>query len=99
MKSGVAFVALALQAAQAPAPGLSQECQIETVTLCDQAGCRGVEPTLKLYLGEFTAEDGRRFKHLLHIGIGAAPTIAKSSTIHGSPRAADTVHSSLASAG
>ena len=60
MKSAVAFVVLALQAAQPPAPGLSQECQIETVTLCDQAGCRGVEPTLKLYLGEYTAEDGRR---------------------------------------
>jgi len=59
MKGVGVLAALALQAAQGPAPDLSQECQIETVTLCDQAGCRGVEPTLKIYLGEYAAEDGK----------------------------------------
>jgi len=60
MKSIALAAVLFLQAAQPPAPAISQECQIETVTLCDQAGCRGVEPTLKLYLGEFTGEDGKQ---------------------------------------
>src|SRR5690348_11131627 len=60
MKSIALAAGLFLQAAQPPAPAISQECQIETVTLCDQAGCRGVEPTLKLYVGEFTGEDGKQ---------------------------------------
>lgn len=60
MKSLLLAASLALQAGHPAGPDFSQECQVETVTLCDQAGCRGVEPTLKLYLGEYTAEDGRR---------------------------------------
>jgi len=59
MKGVLLIAAVAFQAGQSAGPNISQECQIETVTLCDQAGCRGVEPTLKLYLGEYTAEDGR----------------------------------------
>ena len=60
MKSLLLVAGIALQAGQATAPDISQECQIETVTLCDQAGCRGVRPTLKLYLGAYMTEDGRQ---------------------------------------
>lgn len=35
-----------------------QECQIETATICDPQGCRNVQPTLKLYLGDY--EDAKR---------------------------------------
>lgn len=48
-----------LIAAPASAASLWQECQIETVTLCSQEGCKYVEPTLKIYLGDYTAADGR----------------------------------------
>lgn len=60
MKSLLLAVGLALQGVPAGTPDMSQECQIESVTLCDQAGCRGVEPRLKLYLGEFTRKNGQR---------------------------------------
>jgi len=60
MKTLFLMAGLAAQAGQAAGPNIAQECQIETVTLCDQAGCRGVEPTLKLYLGEYTSKDGRQ---------------------------------------
>ena len=60
MKSLLLALGLALQGGAADVPDISQECQVETVTLCDQAGCRGVKPTLKLYLGEYTAKDGSR---------------------------------------
>jgi hypothetical protein len=60
MKSLLLAFGLALQAGHSAAPDISQECQVETVTLCDQAGCRGVKPTLKLYLGEYTAKNGTR---------------------------------------
>ena len=59
MKELALLAALSLQAAQPTASTISLECQIETVTLCDQSGCRGVEPTLKIYLGEYAAEDGK----------------------------------------
>lgn len=36
-----------------------QECQIETATICDQVGCRNVQPTIKLYLGDYTDAKGR----------------------------------------
>lgn len=61
MKSLLLALGLALQTGGASTPDMSLECQVETVALCDQAGCRGVEPTLKLYLGEYTAEDGGRY--------------------------------------
>jgi len=51
--------ALGLIPAAAPAADIWQECQIETVTLCAPDGCRNVEPTLKLYLGDFTDAHGK----------------------------------------
>ena len=51
---------LALFAGQASAANLWQECQIETVTLCTPDECKNVEPTLKLYFGDFAARDGKR---------------------------------------
>jgi hypothetical protein len=52
--------AMALVAGQASAADYWQECQIETVTLCSPDGCRNVEPTLKLYLGDYADSRGRR---------------------------------------
>jgi hypothetical protein len=36
-----------------------QECQIETATICGPEGCRNVQPTLKLYLGDYEDTKGR----------------------------------------
>jgi hypothetical protein len=60
MKSLLLIFGLVLQGPETVGPDISQECQVETVTLCDSAGCRAVEPTLKLYLGEYTNGDGSR---------------------------------------
>lgn len=54
------FIGLALQASQPANPDLWQECQIETAILCGPGGCKNVEPTLKLYLGDFAIENGKR---------------------------------------
>ena len=42
------------------AADLWQECQIETVTFCSPEGCKDVEPTLKIFLGDYTAPDGKK---------------------------------------
>jgi len=55
----VLIAASALISAPAPAANIWQECQIETVTLCTPEGCKNVEPTLKLYLGDFTDSKGK----------------------------------------
>lgn len=52
--------ALCLLASPAPAADSWQECQIENVTFCNAEGCKYVEPTLKLYFGDFTDSAGRR---------------------------------------
>ena len=54
------MIAMALQAAPAGDADLWQECQIESAILCGPGGCKNVEPTLKLYLGDYRADDGRR---------------------------------------
>jgi hypothetical protein len=54
------LIAMAVQASQPPDADLWQECQIESATLCGPGGCKNVEPTLKLYLGDYRADDGRR---------------------------------------
>ena len=51
---------LTLQGTQAGGPDLWQECQIERATYCDMAGCRGVEPTIKLYVGDYMGPTGKR---------------------------------------
>lgn len=51
---------MAVQAAQAGDADLWQECQIESATLCGPGGCTNVAPTLKLYLGDYRADDGHR---------------------------------------
>ena len=45
--------------AAARAANIWQECQIETVTLSTPDGCRKVEPTLKLCLGDYTDAHGK----------------------------------------
>lgn len=59
MRTLVLIAALALVPAAAPAADIWQECQIETVTLCTPDGCRNVEPTLKLFLGDFKDGQGK----------------------------------------
>ena len=54
------LIAVTLPAAPAPAADSWQECQIENVTFCNADGCRYVDPTLKLYFGDFTDSAGRR---------------------------------------
>lgn len=57
----IAFaIGAALMAEGAPAANYWQECQVESATLCDLAGCRNVAPTLKLYLGDYADAKGRR---------------------------------------
>ena len=58
MKSLVFMAGLALMAGRASAANLWQECQIETVTLCGPEGCRNVQPTLKLYFGDYAEFEG-----------------------------------------
>jgi len=60
MKRLTFIIAVALVAAPAPAANYWQECQIETATLCGLEGCRNVEPTLKLYLGDYANSKGKR---------------------------------------
>lgn len=53
--------ALTMAAFQESAPeDFWQECQIESSTLCSPTGCTSVEPTLKLYFGDYNGSDGRR---------------------------------------
>jgi hypothetical protein len=53
--------ALTTAAFQSPTPeDFWQECQIETTTLCTPDGCTNVEPTLKLYFGDYKGSDGRQ---------------------------------------
>ena len=59
MKIFVLMIGLALTAGEAPAASLWQECQVETVTLCGAEGCRNVQPTLKLYFGDYADSKGR----------------------------------------
>ncbi|HLO21095.1 MAG TPA: hypothetical protein VK192_11465 [Sphingomicrobium sp.] len=59
MKSFMLMTGLALMTGEAPAASLWQECQIETVTLCGPEGCSSVQPTLKLYFGDYTDSKGR----------------------------------------
>ena len=54
------ILAIALQAAGAANPDIWQECQIESATLCGAGGCKPVEPTLKLFLGDYAGASGRR---------------------------------------
>ena len=53
-------IAIALQAAGINDPDIWQECQIESATLCGAGGCKPVKPTLKLFLGDYVGESGRR---------------------------------------
>ena len=54
------IIAAALQVAGVPASDIWQECQIESATLCGAGGCKPVEPTLKLFLGDYAGSSGRR---------------------------------------
>jgi len=54
------LIAVTLPAAPAPAADSWQECQIENVTFCNADGCRYVDPTLKLYFGDFADSRGKR---------------------------------------
>jgi hypothetical protein len=54
------IAALVLNTSTASAADFWQECQIEAVTLCTPDGCGSVEPTLRLYLGDFANSDGKR---------------------------------------
>jgi hypothetical protein len=56
----VLLIAVALQSGQSEGPDLWQECQIETATICGPGGCKSLVPTLKLYIGDYKADDGRR---------------------------------------
>jgi hypothetical protein len=60
MKALLLVCALAIQEAQSGGTDLWQECQIERATYCDMAGCRGVEPTIKLYIGDYAGPGGKR---------------------------------------
>ncbi len=54
------IAALVLSSGTASAEDIWQECQIDAVTLCTPDGCSNVEPTLKLYLGDFANAQGKR---------------------------------------
>jgi hypothetical protein len=54
------MIGMALQTGQPADADLWQECQIESATLCGPGGCRNVEPTLKLYFGDYSADHGKR---------------------------------------
>ena len=53
-------IALAALPPPASAADSWQECQIENVTFCNAEGCKYVDPTLKLYFGDFADSAGRR---------------------------------------
>ena len=59
MKSPIFMMGITLIAAPAWGSGGFQECQIETVTSCSAYGCRNVDPTLKLYFGEYLDSAGK----------------------------------------
>ncbi len=59
MNNLVLMAGLALVAGMPPGAGVWQECQVETATLCDLRGCRNVEPTLKLFFGDYSDAKGR----------------------------------------
>lgn len=54
------IILTALQAAPVTEPDIWQECQIESATLCGPGGCKPVEPSLKLFLGDYSGASGRR---------------------------------------
>jgi hypothetical protein len=56
----VLVLAIVLHAAVIKDPDIWQECQIESATLCGAGGCKPVAPTLKLFLGDYVGESGRR---------------------------------------
>ena len=56
----VLVLAILLHAAAIKDPDIWQECQIESATLCGAGGCKPVAPTLKLFLGDYVGESGRR---------------------------------------
>ena len=60
MRNLALMAGAALLPAPASAADIWQECQIEIVTFCDLAGCRNVEPTLKLYFGDYSDNAGKR---------------------------------------
>jgi hypothetical protein len=59
MKYRVLAAGAALIASPSPAANSWLECQVEAAIFCDSAGCRNVEPTLKLYLGDYVDPKGR----------------------------------------
>src|SRR5947208_1132107 len=59
MKKLMLTIVLPLIAARAAAADIWQECQIESATMCGHDGCRSVEPTLKLYFGDYRDPAGR----------------------------------------
>jgi hypothetical protein len=59
MKISVLLAGLTLLAGKASAAAVWQECQIESVTLCEAEGCMPVAPTLKLYFGDYADSKGR----------------------------------------
>lgn len=60
MRTPMIMGALMLLQAHPAAADVWKECQIETATLCEPGGCRSVEPTLKLYFGDYADQDGKR---------------------------------------
>ena len=59
MKISVLLAGVALLAGKTSATAVWQECQIESVTLCDAGGCMPVAPTLKLFFGDYADSKGR----------------------------------------
>lgn len=59
MKKLILVSGLALIPAQVSAADSWQECQIETVTYCNADGCQNVEPTLKLFFGDYSGPGGK----------------------------------------
>lgn len=60
MKGLALVVGVCLLAEPVRAADIWQECQIENVTVCTAQGCKYVEPTLKLYFGDFADSRGKR---------------------------------------
>jgi hypothetical protein len=62
---------LALQTAPNSRPS-TWECQSETATLCTPTSCEQVEPTIKLYMGEYDEKDGSRASYYLRCRRGGS---------------------------
>ena len=62
MKLIIFLFGLALQPTQAPSD-LFRECKIETATLCGPDGCRSVEQSGKLYMGDYANAKGDRARY------------------------------------